>query len=300
VTSAIEAPGLDSLSPPLAGRLTRRTARLARTEPVGFACGVFLIAVILAAIFAHSITPYGPLDVAPLDRLKGPSSHHIFGTDAIGRDVFSRVVYGARISLIVGFSSVAIGVSLGSIIGIVTGFLGGYTDIIAQRILDTLMSIPGLLLALVIAAILGVGTKNTIIPIAVVQIPLNARVVRSSVLSLKERQFIEAARVIGCGRTRIMWRHITPNVMAPIIVLASVLLGSAIIIEASLSFLGLGTPPPNPSWGNMLSGSGQSFLEQAPWIGGFPGIAITAVVLAVNLLGDTLRDALDPRMRGVK
>jgi ABC-type dipeptide/oligopeptide/nickel transport system permease subunit len=272
--------------------------RFARSQPLGFGSAVFLGVVIFMAIFAGVVAPYGPLAVAPAERLQAPSLHHLFGTDAIGRDVLSRVIYGSRVSLVVGFAAVVIGVGIGALIGIVSAYFGSYVDITVQRVLDAVMSIPGLLLAIVIANVIGTGTINTILPIAIVLIPSNARVIRSSVLSLKERPFVEAARVVGCGRMRIMVRHILPNVVAPIIILASVVLGGAIIVEASLSFLGFGTPPPNPSWGNMLSGSGQTYLERAPWIGGFPGLTITAVVLAVNLLGDALRDVLDPRLRG--
>jgi ABC-type dipeptide/oligopeptide/nickel transport system permease subunit len=171
-------------------------------------------------------------------------------------------------------------------------------DTVVQRILDSIMSIPALILAITVASVMGGGTVNTIVPIAIIIIPTNARVIRSTVLSLKGRQFIEAAEVVGCSSMRIMFRHILPNTLAPVFVLASVWLGNAIIIEASLSFLGLGTPPPNPSWGNMLSGAGRAYLESAPWIAIFPGLAITLVVLALNLLGDGLRDALDPRLRG--
>lgn len=272
--------------------------RFARTQPLGFVSALVFLAVVVLALGADVLAPYDPLAPNIVERLQGPSSAHWFGTDDIGRDVLSRVIYGSRVSLLVGISTVIIGVGLGTAVGIGSGFLGGVTDVVVQRFLDALMSIPGLILALTVASVLGAGTMNSILPIAVVIIPINARVVRSVTLSLKERQFVEASIVAGCSSFRVMWRHVLPNTLAPVFVLASIWLGNAIIIEASLSFLGLGTPPPDPSWGNMLSGSGRAYLERAPWIAIFPGLAITTVVLSMNLLGDSLRDALDPRLRG--
>lgn len=272
--------------------------RFARTQPLGFVSALVFLAVVVLALGADVLAPYDPLAPNIVERLQGPSSAHWFGTDDIGRDVLSRVIYGSRVSLLVGISTVIIGVGLGTTVGIGSGFLGGVTDVVVQRFLDALMSIPGLILALTVASVLGAGTMNSILPIAVVIIPINARVVRSVTLSLKERQFVEASIVAGCSSFRVMWRHVLPNTLAPVFVLASIWLGNAIIIEASLSFLGLGTPPPDPSWGNMLSGSGRAYLERAPWIAIFPGLAITTVVLSMNLLGDSLRDALDPRLRG--
>lgn len=279
-------------------RLLTTVKRFARYQPLGFASALVFLAVIVLALGADILAPYDPLAPSIIDRLQGPSADHWFGTDDIGRDVLSRVIYGSRVSLLVGISTVVIGVGFGTVIGIFSGFFGGSTDVIVQRFLDALMSIPGLILALTVASVLGAGTMNSILPIAVVIIPINARVVRSVTLSLKERQFVEASIVAGCSSFRVMWRHILPNTLAPVFVLASIWLGNAIIIEASLSFLGLGTPPPDPSWGNMLSGSGRAYLERAPWIAIFPGLAITTVVLSMNLLGDSLRDALDPRLRG--
>ena len=277
---------------------TDKIFRFARTQPLATASAAVFIVLILAAVLAPIVAPFDPLAPKPADRLQGPSLQHFFGTDEIGRDVFSRVIYGARVSLIVGIATVFIGVGFGTLLGIVTGFFGGWLDTIVQRALDSLMSIPALILAITVASAIGTGTINSIVPIAIVIIPLNARVIRSTVLSIRTRQFIEAAEVIGCHPSRVMFRHVLPNTLAPVFVLASIWLGNAIIIEASLSFLGLGTPPPNPSWGNMLSGSGRAFIESAPWIAIFPGLAITVVVLAMNLLGDGLRDALDPRLRG--
>ena len=276
----------------------RTLRRFARKQPLGMASLVVLALVVVTALLANVIAPYDPLRPAPIERLQGPALSHPFGTDEIGRDVMSRVIYGSRVSLIVGFATVAIAVGAGSLVGLVSGFVGGRTDLLIQRVLDALIAIPALILAIAVAGILGAGTLKSVVPIAVAIMPINARVVRSTVLSIRERQYVEAARSTGATARRVMLRHVMPNTLAPVFVLASVWLGNAIIIEASLSFLGLGTPPPSPSWGNMLSRSGRAYLEQAPWIAIFPGLAITVTVLAVNLFGDALRDVLDPRMRG--
>jgi len=272
--------------------------RFARQNPLGMAGALVIVLLVLAALFAPLITPTGPTLTAPLERLHRPSSDHLFGTDDIGRDIYTRVVYGARISLEVGIATVVLGTLAGATIGLSSGYFSGKADIVVQRLLDSLQSIPGLLLALVVAAVIGKGTINTIFPIALVIMPVNARVVRSAVLSVRESVFVEAARVVGAGSGRIMLRHILPNVAAPILILASIWVGNAIIIEASLSFLGLGTTPPTPSWGNMLAGQGRTYMERAPWLAIFPGLAITLTVLSFNLLGDALRDTWDPKLRG--
>jgi peptide/nickel transport system permease protein len=272
--------------------------RFVRQNPLGAVGALVILVTVFAAIFAPLITPTGPTLTAPLERLRGPSGAHWFGTDDIGRDVYTRVVYGARISLEVGITTVILGTLIGAAIGLVSGYFSGTADIVVQRLLDSVQSIPGLLLALVVAAVIGKGTINTIFPIALVIMPVNARVVRSAVLSVRVSVFVESARVIGAADGRVMLRHILPNVTAPILILASIWIGNAIIIEASLSFLGLGTTPPTPSWGNMLAGQGRAYMEQAPWLALFPGLAITLTVLAFNVLGDALRDTWDPRMRG--
>lgn len=272
--------------------------RFARRKPLGAAGVLVILLLIITAAFAPLIAPYDPLKPDLLDRLKGPSLEHPFGTDQTGRDLFSRVVYGSRVSLQVGFAVVIVSTVGGSIIGIVSGYFEGKLDLIVQRIMDSLQAIPGLLLAIAIAATLGPGTYKAILPIAIVILPSIARVVRSSTLSTKRFPYVEAARTVGASDIRIILLHILPNVTAPILILASILIGAAIIIEASLSFLGLGTLPPNPSWGNMLSGSGRTHMEVAPWIAIFPGLAITIVVLAFNFVGDALRDVWDPKLRG--
>jgi peptide/nickel transport system permease protein len=258
-----------------------------------------LVVIALLALLAPVIAPHDPLQMSPATRLKPPTLDHLFGTDHLGRDVFSRTLWGGRVSLVVGLGVALLSCACGLALGIVAGFFRT-VDSILMRIMDAMMSIPAILLAIALVSINRPTPSVLIVAISLPEIPRVARLVRAVVLTIREQTYVEAAVAVGTRPLRLLWRHVLPNAIAPLIVQATFVCALAIIIEASLSFLGLGTPPPNPSWGNMLSGSGQSFLEQAPWIGGFPGIAITAVVLAVNLLGDTLRDALDPRMRGVK
>ncbi len=284
-------------APSRAGVLTR-LARVSRAKPVGAVSAAVIVIMVLSGVFADFIAPFDPLEAHVRDRLQGPGLTYWMGTDNLGRDVFSRVVHGARISLLIAIPAVILGVGAGSIIGIISGYLGGWFDLLVQRFLDASQAIPSLILALAVIAVLGAGVDKVIYVIAFIAVPWNGRVVRGSVLSIKENQYIDAARSVGAGNLRIMFRHILPNVVAPILVLVSVLLGAAIIIEASLSFLGLGVPPPEPSWGGMLSREGRAFMERAPTLALFPGLAISIVVLAFNLLGDTLRDIWDPRLRG--
>ncbi|MGD9890867.1 MAG: ABC transporter permease, partial [Dehalococcoidia bacterium] len=237
---------------------------------------------------------------APRERLQFPSRDHILGTDNLGRDVFSRIVYGARNSLYVGFLATMIGTSLGTVVGLLSGYFAGTFDLVSQRVVDAIQIIPGLVLALVIIAVWGPSITNAIIAISMVVWPADSRVIRGVTLTIKQNLYVEGARVIGGDHLRILLRHIVPNVLAPIIVLASLRFPGAILTEASLSFLGLGTPPPAPSWGGMLSGAGRQYMEQVPTLAIFPGLAIALTVLAFNLFGDTLRDILDPRMRGTR
>jgi peptide/nickel transport system permease protein len=268
-----------------------------KRKPLGAASAALIAVIVLTAIFADVLAPYDPLSPQPEIRLSAPSRAHPFGTDDIGRDVLSRVIYGARISLWVGLMAVGIGTVAGMIIGLACGYWEGRLDLVLQRVMDAVQAIPALMLALAIVSVLKPNTTNAMLAIAIVIIPGNSRIVRGAVLSAKQNRYVEAAQALGCQQPRIVLSHILPNVTAPILIIASIWLGNAILIEASLSFLGLGTQPPIPSWGLMLSSTGRAFMEQAPWLAIFPGLAISLAVLGFNLFGDTLRDAWDPKLR---
>lgn len=263
-----------------------------------FASAVFTLFVVLS-LFAAAIAPFGPNEPTNV-YFSPPSPAHPFGTDNIGRDVLSRVVHGARVSLQVGLLAVLIGTCTGALIGIISGFAGGVVDVGGQRFIDVLQSLPGVLLALVIAAGLGASLFNLSLAIGVAIIPASTRIARAATLTVRGMPYMEAARTLGASPRRQVFRHVLPNVMAPLLVIASVQLGFAIISEAALSYLGLGIPLGTPTWGNMLSGSSLLYMQKAPWMGLAPGIALTLVVMAANLLGDALRDALDPRLRGAR
>lgn len=268
-----------------------------RRYPLGAAGGAIMIVFVLSAVFAGFIAPLDPLQTNAAASLEAPNSTYILGADKMGRDNFSRIVYGARVSLIVAVSSTLLGGIVGVFLGLMSGYLLGWFDLITQRLIDIMQALPLLVMALVMAASLGPSIENTIIAISIPLVPHAARVVRSSTLSLRELPFIEAARAGGMGELRIAIRHILPNTLAPLIVLFTAQLGSAILVEASLSFLGLGVPEPHPSWGRMLSESAAEYVRSAPWLVIFPGIAISLAVFGTNLLGDALRDMLDPRQR---
>jgi len=272
--------------------------RFFRKKPLGAAGGVLVLVMVLTALFADFIQTHDPIATDAAYTLGPPSAEHLFGTDHLGRDIYSRIVHGARVSLIVGLASTLLGSVLGGIIGLLSGYVGGKTDLIAQRVLDILQGLPLLVLAMVVSAALGPAIQNVIIAISVPIIPRAARVIRSSVLSIREMQYVEAARALGVRHLRIAFRHILPNTMGPFIVLCTAQLGSAILVEATLSFLSLGVPEPYPSWGRMLSVSATEYAQKAPHLVLFPGIAISLAVFGSNLLGDALRDVLDPRLRG--
>ena len=270
---------------------------LARRYPLGAVGALLVLLFVVTALFANVIAPHDPLSTNSRASLAAPGGTYWLGADFMGRDMFSRIVYGARISLAVAVGATLLGGILGVLIGLLSGFVGGWIDLATQRVMDIMQSLPLLVMALVMAASLGPSLENTIIAIAIPLVPSVARVVRSSTLSLREQPFVEAARAIGMGEIRIAVRHVLPNTLAPLIVLGTAQLGSAILTEASLSFLGLGIPEPYPSWGRMLSESAAEYVRTAPWLVIFPGVAISLTVFGTNLLGDALRDILDPRQR---
>jgi peptide/nickel transport system permease protein len=259
--------------------------------------GMVIIAVILAvAVAGPLISPYDPLAPAPLIRLKGPSAQHYFGTDSLGRDILSRIIYGTRISLMIGIISVGISLAPGTLLGLSAGYFGGWADSLIMRLMDILLAFPAILLAIFITAILGPNLPNTMIAVGIVYIPHYARLVRANVLSLKEQLFVQAVRHLGGSHLRIIFSHVLPNTLSPIIVYATLGMGTAVLQAAALGFLGLGAQPPEPEWGAMLS-EGRQYLQIAPHVAAFPGASILFLVLGFNLFGDGLRDVLDPSRR---
>jgi glutathione transport system permease protein len=296
-----ERAGLPTSTADAAAHLTPRSlwrdawARLRRNR-FAMAGGICMLLFILVGVAAPLLAPYDPVAQDYDHLLEGPSLQHPFGTDNFGRDILSRVMYGARISLRLGLLGTVVGVAIGVLLGMIAGFYGGLADSFVMRLLDIQLAFPGLLLAITIITVLGVGEINVIIAIGVFSVPVFARVLRGSILSLKQQEFVLAAEAIGVPDHRLMIVHLLPNALAPILVMATLRLGTAILTAASLSFLGLGVRPPSPEWGAMLS-EGRAYLQLAPHVAIFPGIAILVTVLALNLLGDGLRDALDPRLR---
>jgi peptide/nickel transport system permease protein len=273
----------------------QRLGRLARQNVIGVIGAAIVLIVMLTALLAPLIAPYEPSSMLGR-RLQPPGAKFLLGTDELGRDVFSRIVYGSRISLYVGLISVGLALALGGLVGVTAGFIGGRVDSILMRSMDILLAFPGIVLAIVIAGLLGPSTTNAMIAIGIVYTPSFARIARAAVLSVKAEPYIDAAVLIGGKQLHIVWQHILPNILAPLIVQTSLSLSTAILSEAALSFLGLGTQPPDPSWGAMLSSS-RKFMELMPSLALVPGFAIMIVVLGFNFLGDGLRDALDPRLR---
>jgi peptide/nickel transport system permease protein len=255
-----------------------------------------VILLVLVSFLASYIQPYDPLKISISNRTQGPSKSHTFGTDHFGRDIFSRVLSGAKISLTVGIVSVALGAFIGIILGAVGGYFGGWLDYFITLIMDAIISFPATLLAIGLMSVMGLGVTNIIIALSFIGIPHYGRIVRGAVLSIREKEYVEAARASGSGHLKLLLIHVLPNAMAPLIVVTTIGVANAILIEAALSFLGLGVPPPAPSWGNMLA-DGRNFLTQAPWMTIFPGVAISFTVLGFNTLGDGLRDVLDPKLK---
>lgn len=288
------------IQPTLARRTTSRLTRLgrlARKKPLGTVAALVLLLLVFTAAAAPLIAPYDPLETHKGDALLGPSKTYLMGSDGSGRDVLSRLIYGARTSVFIALITVSIAIAIAFNIGLFTGYFGGPVDLIGQRLIDAKMSIPGLVLAMSIVAVMGQSIFNLILAMTIILVGLSSRVIRGAVLTTKENIYVEAARAIGCGNLRIMYRHVAPQVVAPAIIMASLQLGFVIVYEASLSFLGLGIPPPTPSWGGMLDSSVRAYLLHTPLQSVWPGLAITIVVLSFHLFGDALRDTLDPRLR---
>ncbi|HEY91875.1 MAG TPA: ABC transporter permease [Dehalococcoidia bacterium] len=272
--------------------------RLVREKPLGLVGAVITLLLFLAGIFADVIMPYPFAEMHLRDAFQAPSGQHIMGTDDLGRDLFSRVVYGARISMIVGLGGATLGTILSTILGIVSGYYGGKTDLFLQRFVDSWMSFPGLFLMLSMITIIGQGMWQLIIVIGLLYGIGGSRIVRSAVIGIKENAYVQAAVATGCPPSRMLLKHILPNVMAPIIILFTTRLPSMILLESTLSFLGYGIPPPTPSWGGLLGQSGRDNMLIAPWLAIWPGVAISMAVYGVNIFGDAIRDLLDPRLRG--
>lgn len=268
-----------------------------RKRPLGAVGAALVIVNIAAALGAGAAAPYDPLTTDYGAMLAPPSARHWLGTDAFGRDVLSRLIYGSRTAMLVGFSCAFLGATLGAMIGVTSAYFGGKVDLLVQRVMDVFLAFPLIILALVVVSILGTGVANVIMAIMVTMIPRAALVTRSSALAIREMPYVDAARAAGFRHRRIILKHMLPNVMAPYLIMLTAYLGQAILLEASLSFLGLGVAEPTPAWGLMLSGAAVDFAEAAPWMAIFPGLAISLAVFAFNLFGDSLRDALDPRLR---
>ncbi len=279
-------------------RLVEFVYRLFTERPLGAVGAVICLVLLFTGIFADFIAPHGYNAIAPLDRLKPPSAEHWFGTDHLGRDVFSRVVYGAQLSVIVAFAATTLSIVISVVIGLFSGYLGGRTDMTTQRVVDGWMCFPDLIILIVAVSVLGPGTWQVILILGLLFGISGSRIVRGAVLSAKENVYVHAARSMGASTGWILWRHVLPNVMPPIIVLYTTRLAAVILAESGLSFLGLGIPPPAPSWGGMLSLDGRSYMFVAPWLAIMPGLALAIAVFGINMLGDAMRDILDPRMRG--
>ena len=272
--------------------------RFARRKPLGAAGGLIVLGLLVAAAFAEVIAPYSFDAQISGAQLRPPEARFLFGTDNVSRDIFSRIIYGARVSVTVGFATVFFAAVMATTVGITSGYFRGRYDIVAQRIVDAWQSFPFLVIILSLLAVLGPGMLNTIVSLSILTAAAASRVIRSATLSVVENPYVEAARAMGGGHVRIMIRHILPNVAPTILVVATIALGGVILAESALSFLGYGVPPPHPSWGAMLSGSGRTYMYKAPWMAIWPGVAISLVVFGFNMLGDALRDVLDPRLRG--
>jgi len=292
-----------TIAEPLAKRRSAHPAvrflgRLFREKPLGAIGGVVFLAFLFVGVFADLLAPYGANHINPINRLKPPSWAFPFGTDNLGRDILSRCIYGAQLSVIIGFCAAGLATLISVVIGIVTGYLGGKVDLITQRFVDAWQSFPVLIVLIVAVSVVGPGMPQIIVTLGLLLGIAGSRIIRSAVVSVRENMYVHAAQSIGASTPRILVRHILPNVLPPIIVLFTTRVGMVIVIESALSFLGLGVPPPAPTWGGMLSGSGRAFMFHGPWLALAPGLCLTIVVYATNMFGDALRDLFDPRMRG--
>ena len=295
----------DTIETPSPTREPKRRARLAdflirllKEQPLGTACGMIVLLLIFVAIFADALAPYPYKEMHLVDRLQGPSSQYLLGTDQAGRDLLSRLIFGARISVLVGLAATVLNVVVAVLIGGISGFIGGKLDLAAQRFVDAWMAFPGLLLLLTIMSIVGKGLFQIIVVLGVAGGISGSRVIRSAVIAIKENDYFLAAQAVGTPTSRILNHHVLPNIMAPVIIIFSINIGGVIMSLASLGFLGYGLPPTIPDWGGMLSREGRKFMEQAPWLALWPGVFLTIVVYSFNMFGDAMRDLLDPRLRG--
>ena len=297
---ALERRGASQVGGPGA-RLVRAvgwTLRFARRKPLGAIGGIIVVAMLVMAVFAERIAPYNYDETIRGARMVSPRAAHWLGTDNLSRDMWSRIVYGARVSVTVGFLTIGLATLMATALGVSSGYFGGGYDLVVQRVVDAWLSFPYLIIVLSVMAVLGPGLLNVVLALSLIITATNSRVIRGTTIGVAQHAFVEAARAMGCGHARIIVRHILPNVMATVIILATIGLGAAILAESALSFLGFGVPPPYPSWGSMLSGSGRTYMFRAPWMAIWPGVAISLAVFGFNMLGDALRDVLDPRLRG--
>ena len=287
-------------APPASRRRSRfpMLRRLFRDKPLGAAGAVICAIFLFCGVFAGWLAPYGVNEINMMARLQPPSWAHLFGTDNLGRDIFSRCLYGAQLSVVIGLSAATLATLVSLVLGILCGYLGGKLDLVVQRMVDAWMSFPDLIILIVVVSVLGPGSWQIVCTLGLLLGIGGSRIVRGAVVSVRENMYVHAAQSIGASTSRILWRHILPNVLPPVIVLFTTRVGTAILAESGLSFLGLGVPPPAPTWGGMLSGDGRTFMFQGPWLALAPGICLTVVVYAINVYGDAMRDLLDPRLRG--
>jgi peptide/nickel transport system permease protein len=280
------------------GALRGFVVRLVRGKPLGAVGGAIFVVFLLCGLFAGLIAPYGMNEISPLNRMKAPSLEFPFGTDNLGRDMLSRILYGARLSVIIGFCAAGLATLISLVVGVTSGYLRGGFDLTIQRLVDAWMSFPDLVILIAVVSVVGPGMAQIIVILGLLYGVAGSRIIRGAVVAVRENLYVDAAESLGAGTLRVLVQHIVPNVMPAVIVLFTTRVGLVILAEAGLSFLGLGVPPPAPTWGGMLSGSGRAYMYQGPWLALVPGLCLTVVVYSINMFGDALRDLLDPRMRG--